>query len=143
MDEFFLKEEEKLNIQHLLDNQGMIFFFKKDDDYFGAGEDSRVIFARIKHPDKETPSGWADEASFTADNLTKMMQGDPCQRVFNKKDLKKIKILDKDEILDQLKDVAHESGEPVGTIKVIKISRLMPHKNNRDDAPNFVRADEE
>lgn len=143
IDNSFLTEEESLNIQHLLDSQGMIFFFEKDDDYFGAGEDSRVIFARMKHPDDDSPNGWAEEASFTADNLTKMMQGEPCQRVFGTDDIKKIKVIDRDDIIDKLKDVAHESGERVGSIKVLKITRLMPRKHDRDEAPNFVRADEE
>jgi hypothetical protein len=138
-----IDEEEQNNIQHLLDSRGMIFFFKKENDYFGAGEDSRVIFARIKNPDDESPDGWAEEASFTADNLTKMMQGEPCQRVFDKDDMKGIKVVDREKIIDELKDVTHKTGEPMGTIKVIKLSRLMFPNLDRDEAPNFTRADED
>lgn len=137
-----LQEEEDLNIKHLLDMQGMVLFFKKDKDYFGANEDSRVIFARMKHPDDETPSGWADEASFVAENLTKMIQGKPSQSVFSKSDLKSIKVIDRDEAIEHIKETAHESGDDVGPVKTMKITRLI-FKHDRDEAPNFIRADEE
>ncbi len=138
-----LEEEERNDIQHLIDSHGMILFFKKDKDYFGAGEDSRVVFARLKNPDEDTPSGWADEANFTAENLSKIMRGEPGQQVFDKSDLSKIKIMDKDKIVEELKKIPKEKGEHFNSIKVIKLSRLFSPNHSRDDAPNFTRADED
>lgn len=142
MDQFSLKEEENCNIGSLLDNQGLILFFKSDDDFFGCGEDGRMVFARMKHPDEDSPDGWAEEASFVAQNLSKMILGEPSQGVFGKKDLKKIKVVDKDDVVDKLRELANDSGKHLGTVQVIKINRMLP-KNDRDDAPNFARTDEE
>jgi hypothetical protein len=139
------QEEEELNkLKHVVDMHGLVLFFKRGDSYFGAGEDSRVIFARLKKPDEDMSKGWEDEASFTALNLSKLAKGHPAQHVFDKEDIKKIKVMDKDEVVEKIKDQPAESGEPMkfSALRIIKIGHSMPN-NDRDDAPNFVRADEE
>jgi hypothetical protein len=137
---WIMQEEERgNNIRHFIDSQGMILFFKKNDDYFGAGEDSRVIFAKLKHPDGETPSGWDDEATFTATNLSKLVKGQPSTHVFDKSDLKKIKVVDKEHVIDKLKDVG-DSNVQIGDIRIIRFG-IRPN-SDRDEAPNFVRANE-
>lgn len=141
-DDYLVEEEESNKIKHLLDAQGLILFFKKDGDYYGAGEDSRVIFARLKNPDKDTGKGWTDEASFTATNLNKLLRGQPSTHVFDKDDIKKIKVMDRDKVIDAIKDEAPEDGPKMGSVRIIKIGHFNP-KHDRDDAPNFVRADEE
>lgn len=123
-----------------------VFFFKRGSDIFGAGEDSRVVFAKMKHPDDELPSGWRDEANFTAHNLQKSVSGEPAQNVFSYKDLKKIKILDKDKVSEMLHKEVENLGEKAfpkkkSTFNLIDLSRFL--KNDPDDAPNFTRADEE
>ena len=123
-----------------------VFFFKKGKELFGAGEDSRVVFAKIKHPDDELPSGWKDEANFSANNLNKAMIGEPAQHVFSIKDLKSIKILDKEEVDALLQKEIEKLGEkafpkPKSSFNLIDLSRFMKH--DPDDAPNFTRADEE
>lgn len=138
---WFLSEEEgESNIRHLIDSQGLILFFKKDGDYFGAGEDGRIVFARIKNPDEDTPEGWEDEASFTASNLTKMLNGEPGQQVFNSDSIKKIKVVDVDDVVKNLKN--HSSPSHKASMSIIRLMQR-DGDHDRDEAPNFNRADEE
>ncbi len=124
-----------------------VFFFKKDKELFGAGEESRLVFAKMKHPDDDLPSGWKDEANFTAHNLNKSVIGEPAQHVFSCKDLKAIKILDKEKV----SEILHKDIEKLGdkafpktkkpSFNLIDLSRFL--RKDPDDAPNFTRADEE
>jgi len=123
-----------------------VFFFKKENEIFGAGEDSRVVFAKMKHPDEDMPSGWKDEANFSAHNLKRSVIGDPSQNVFSSKDLKKINILDKDKVSEILHKEVKKLGEKAfpkqkKTFNLIDLSRFL--KKDPDDAPNFTRANEE
>lgn len=123
-----------------------VFFFKKGKELFGAGEDSRVVFAKIKHPDDEIPDAWKDEANFSAHNLNKSMIGEPSQNVFSIKDMKSIKILDKDEVCKMLQKEIETLGEkafpkPKSSFNLLDLSRFLKH--DPDDAPNFTRADED
>jgi hypothetical protein len=135
-------EDAQGRVDALIDNSGHILFFKKDDNIFGATEDSRVIFAKMKNPDDETPDGWADEASFSADNLNKKIRGEPGQHVFCKEDLKKMEIIDREEAVKSLKKEAEKAGDkmPDTRFRVFNLSQLF--QKDPDDAPNFVRADE-
>lgn len=142
-DDYLLEEEDQEHLKHFLDMQGLILFFKKDGDYFGAGEDSRVVFARLKNPDDENSKGWEDEASFTATNLSKMVNGEPSTNIFDKEDIKNIKIVDRDDMVKKLSEKASASGTRLGSVRIIKFSRHDPDHSDRDDAPNFGRTDEE
>lgn len=142
-DEYLLEQENDSKLRHFLDMQGLILFFKKGDEYFGAGEDSRVVFARLKNPDSDVSKGWGEEASFTATNLNKMVRGEPSTHVFSKDDIKKIKVVDRDDVVRELSSKAAEAGARLGAVKIIKIGRFDIGQGDRDDAPNFVRADEE
>ncbi len=136
-----IAEEEKANsIQQFIDSNGLILFFKKGSDFYGTGEDGRMAFARIKNPDEEMPDGWEDEASFIAVNLSKTAEGEPSQHVFNKKDLKSIKVVDSNKVIQQLASKDKESDCP--TLNVIRI-QTPPFDIHRDKAPNFSRTDEE
>ena len=149
-DETLYEEGEDGKIDSLLDGNGNILFFEKDGDIFGAGEESRVFFAKLKNPDEEMPKKWADEASFTAENLTKNIKGEPARHVFNKSDLKTIEVVDRDNAFDKLKGTADDMGDDAfpsnredGMPSLDKIIHIIrPHKDP-DDAPNFVQADEE
>jgi hypothetical protein len=143
-DEFFLKEEIEGKINSLIDSAGHILFFKKGEDLFGAGEDGRVVFAKMKNPDDEMPVNWEEEASFSADNLNKVVKGEPPQHVFHKADLDEIQIMDREEVVESLKKEAEKLGEkafPEPRIRVINFEKLLG-RGDPDDAPNFVRADE-
>lgn len=129
------EEEEKRDIEYLLDSQGIIFFFEKDKEYFGTGEEGRMIFARMKNPDDDT----SEEANFTAQNLSKMIAGEPSQHVFSLEDLNKINVVSKDDVVKKLKTVSDDTGERFDSIKIIKIGRLMP----KGDTTDFTLDDEE
>jgi hypothetical protein len=128
-------------LKHLFDAEGLIFFFKKGDDYFGAGEDSRMAFARMKTPDDETPDGWEEEASFSAENLAKLIRGEPATHVFSHADLKKIKVVDEDKAaaaLSELKPTA--ATAPLR--RFVRIVRVAFNPDSSDKVPNFSLADE-
>ena len=141
--EFLIAEETEEKINHLIDSNGYILFFRKDDDVFGAGEDSRLVFAKMKSPDEDMPKGWEDEASFSADNLNKSVKGEPSQHVFNNDDLKKMDVVDREEAVKILKKVTGKLGDTAfPKSHIINISKLFQRQHDPDDAPNFVRADE-
>ncbi len=91
-----LEEEAKENkVRSLLD--GLILFFRKNSLLFGAPEESRVTFARLKNPEKDDVSGFQDEATFMALNLIDALMGKNSQSLFGYKDLNSIKVLGKDQ----------------------------------------------
>lgn len=86
------------NKKCLLEDNDLVFFFKKDKILYGASENSRLTFARMKNPDKEDVN-WAKDATFSAYDLEKEK---PSEVVFNKKDLDKIKIVDSEKAEKEL-----------------------------------------
>jgi hypothetical protein len=79
----------------------LVLFFNKDNEYFGCPEESRLVFAKIKSPDEDDAASWADEAGFLALNLSRALEGEdeePPKKLFYKKDLDDIKIMDKEEL---------------------------------------------
>jgi hypothetical protein len=131
------EEEEADKLRHFADAHGLVLFFKKGKEYFGAGEDSRMVFARLKNPDDEVADGWIEEANFSAINLNKLVNGEVCQHIFSKDDLDKIKVIDQEEAITSIKKSKSDSDD--GSIQIIKIGT----DTNRDKAPNFLRTDEE
>lgn len=99
-------------VRMLLDGQNLIFFFTKNKEFFGAPEDSRVTFARMKNPDADSPAEWGDEATFLAVNLSKALTGAHSMAMFSKKDLKAIKVVDKEKIEDALLVAAKKDDVP-------------------------------
>ena len=146
-DEHAYIEDCRHRVESMIDNGDYVLLFKKDKDYFGGGEDSRVVFAKMKDPnDEDAPSGWDEEASFSADNLLKKLKGEPAQNIFDKKDLKKIKIVDREEIIDKLHKEAEKLGDgafPKPKMHILDLSKLFQKQHDPDEAPNFVRADED
>lgn len=97
----FQKNEEENKIRSLIDGSGMLFFFEFNKQIFGAGEDGRIVFARIKNPD-ENDKEWVKEASFNAVNLTKLIEGENSRSIFGVKDLKKIKVISSEKVVSML-----------------------------------------
>lgn len=139
---FRIDEDAEEKINSLIDGEGYILFFKKGDDTFGANEDSRVVFAKMKNPDDEMPTNWEEEASFSAHNMNKMLRGEPGEHVFSKKDLTEIKVMDRESVVENLKKEAKGLGDKAfpSKFKLIDIRSLLSH--DPDEAPNFIRADE-
>jgi hypothetical protein len=88
------KESKQDKVRNLIDGQNLILFFTKGDNLFGAPEESRLVFAKMKSPDDDMPDGWADDANFAAFDLMKALVGDRVENMFGKKDMKQIKIID-------------------------------------------------
>lgn len=96
-----LQEKQDI-IRNALDESDLVLFFKKNNEVFGAPEESRLVFARMKNPDNDTPKGWSSEANFKAINLENALKGYKTETVIGANDLKKIKIIDKDDALKAL-----------------------------------------
>lgn len=145
-DEHIYVEDCREKVEQLIEDSGYLLFFEKDGDIFGAGEEGRVVFAKMKNPDEEMPKGWEEEASFSADNLIKKMKGEPPQHLFSHKDLKKIKVLDQDEAIEKLSEEAKGLGTQAlskSKMHVIDLSQLFKTQDDPDKAPNFIQADED
>lgn len=98
-DEYCLAENE---VSDLLDGGRYILFFKKGDNVFGAPEESRVIFAKLKNPDDDITQQWKDEAKFVATNLLQSVMGQPVDTMFGCKDVKDMEVMDRDKVMDLL-----------------------------------------
>lgn len=142
-DGFLIESEFDEKIDELM--SPFVFFFKKDDQIFGAGEDSRVVFAKMKNPDKDLPDGWKDEATFSAHNLTKSVSGEPSQNIFVIKDLNKIKVVDNKDASELLRKEMEKLGEKVfsNNPKVLNLLDLSRILNKDPNSPNFIQANEE
>lgn len=93
------EQEDKLN--DILDKHELILFFKKDKDLYGAPEESRLIFAKLKTDDDDEPMmpNFRQEAQFPAINLLKCLSGgdeESIQSVFSLRDIPKIKVCDRE-----------------------------------------------
>ncbi len=136
----WLSQDEDINdrIKMMIDSNGFILFFKKDDDIYGAPEDSRVIFARMKKPDKDTSKDWADEAHFIAINLTRAIIGDKSQHMFSKKDLKSIHVIDKEDAEKDLSKHSHKTKKASNPLQ--QLFMAMPRISlDKDQAPNMMK----
>jgi hypothetical protein len=91
-----------LQAKALIETNSLILFFEKDKKLYGAPETSRVIFARMKNPDKDTPKGWLEEANFAAFDLKEAMRGKKIEVLISNKDLKSIKILSESDAVKRL-----------------------------------------
>lgn len=131
---YLVEKESQENLKNYLDNQGLIIFFKKDGEIYGGNESARVVFARMKHPDEEYDKDWKKQASFSATNLEKLVQGEPSSHMFDQDDMKNIKIIDQKDVL---KALSGKSLKPTGMIKIMKFSFF----NNGPS--NLSRKDEE
>ena len=106
-DKHCILEEQGKSINDLMDRHGMILFFKKGDDLFGAPEESRVVFAKLKSDDDDDPMspGFRDEARFLGINLLKSMFGSPddsVENVFGNQDIANIHVCDRDDVVNMI-----------------------------------------
>lgn len=94
-------EDERNAIGDHLDGNQCILFFRRGDDIFGAPEESRLVFAKIKD-EKEMSSIWRDEAKFIALNLVQSLLGQRVENLFGLKDLPNIQLIDRDNAVEEL-----------------------------------------
>jgi hypothetical protein len=122
--------DHKNKIKAMIEGGPMILFVKHKDSghVYGCDEPSRVVFARMNgKPDDDSPPEWADQASFMATNLSKMLNGeDGTDTVFGKKDLKKLDVMeDKDKLIDMLVHGMKGDGRKNKTI-IVKMGGSNP-----------------
>lgn len=98
-DNVLAEEERRDQILSVINSPNLVLFFTKDDSVFAAPEDSRVVFARLKSKSDEDGEKWKNDADFMAINLTSLVSdGKVSQSVMCKKDLRKIKVIDREEV---------------------------------------------
>jgi len=127
----------KDQVKSIIEGGGFIFFFEKGNELFAAPESSRVAFATMKHPDDDMPKTWAQEAAFTALNLSRALEGTPIKSVFNYKDLDDIHVKKDDEMYDLL--MSKIKDLPSGKINLQKAIRDEEDREEPDapeDAPD-------
>lgn len=93
------KAEQQNKVKNIIDGQNLIMFFKHNNKTFGAPEDSRIVFARMKNPDDEIPE---DEVNFPAYDLLQALNGDSTESSFSANDLPDINIITRDEAENEL-----------------------------------------
>jgi len=106
-----LEKQAQDKIRSMLEVNGFVFFFKKDNELFAASEDSRLTFARMKNPDEDTDKDWGKDAAFKGISLTSALQGEKKESMFYLKDLKSIKVLDKEDAYKELTKLAQQKGQ--------------------------------
>ncbi len=106
---------QKNKLKMLVEGGNFVFFFVYLNDVFGAGEGSRVTFAKMKDPqDVDNNPGWLKEATFTAHNLTKMGQGVQLQMLFTQRDLPQVEVISKEEALSNLEEFFQQEKDQEG-----------------------------
>lgn len=92
----------------LFKESDLCLFFKKDGVLYGATENSRITFARMKNPESEEDNAWKKEATFTAYNLEKSAEGSKVKSVFNYSDLSDIIPLSQEKVEKELEKKGKE-----------------------------------
>jgi hypothetical protein len=110
------EDDSSSKIKMLLDGQNLIMFFTKDNVVYGCPEESRLTFARIKHPNKDDAD--LAEARFGAINLYDALVGKATQVLFTKKDMKKIKIISQEKCASMLGKKLKKIGSKAKPAKI-------------------------
>lgn len=111
-----VEDNSSSKIKMLLDGQNLIMFFTKENIAYGCSEESRLTFARIKHPNPEDAD--LDEARFAAINLFDALIGKVTENLFTKKDMKKIKIISQEKCAKLLEKELKKKGKKAKTPRV-------------------------
>jgi hypothetical protein len=96
----FIKENKK--IDEFFYKKQIIFFFKYENELFGSKEEDRIVFAKMKNKKKNFLE--YEKENFSAFFLKKLLKGVEEKKFFSKKELKKIKVL-------QIEDIKKELNE--------------------------------
>jgi hypothetical protein len=101
-DEATADEDKRARIKNLIDGRDLMLFFQHKGSVYGAPEESRIVFAKMKHPDEETGKDWVEDASFTAVNLTRALTGESVENVFTSKDVDSIGVMSEEAAEEKL-----------------------------------------
>jgi len=103
-----LEKAERDKIRSMLEVNGFVFFFKKGNEFYAAGEDSRLTFARMKNPDEETDEEWGKDAAFKGVSLNAALDGEKKLSLFYMKDIPNVKVIDKEDAYKELTNLAEK-----------------------------------
>ena len=98
----------------LMVESDLCLFFRNDGRLYGAAENSRITFARMKNPSSKEDRDWRKEATFTAHDLQKTSEGSTGMSVFSAADLPSIEIVDQDEAQRGAERLARGGGQATG-----------------------------
>jgi len=87
----------------LMVESDLCLFFRKEGRLYGAGETSRITYARMKNPESKEDREWRKDATFTAHDLDKTAEGSDSMSVFSIADLPDMEMLDQDKVQKELK----------------------------------------
>lgn len=123
------KQEKQSKVKNIIDGKNLIMFFKKGDSLFGAPEESRIVFARMKNPDTDDlPEDWGEDASFSAFDLVKALGGEGVENLFSLKDLPDIDVVTRDEIENSLMKCPYDDQPqqqlPAPTLTIEPLNKL-------------------
>jgi hypothetical protein len=114
------EEDRQDRIQSVVNSPNMVLFFTKDSVVYGAPEDSRVVFARLKSKGGEDGEKWKKDADFLAINLSSLLSDDKISHsIMGRKDLKKIKVIDKEEVERRLIKEPKTSKKQTKVISIV------------------------
>ena len=88
-DEATNNQKKKDKLKDLIQGNGLILFFKKGKTVFGAPEESRLAFARLKEE--------GHDGTFIAFKLEDALKGKSVKAEFGKDQLDEIQIIDREE----------------------------------------------
>ena len=91
----------------LLSQKEFSFFFDFEGSVYAGPEESRVIFAKMKHPDATVNHQWKKDANFSGTKLEDMQS----ERIFSAKDLKKIRVIDQGKAMNTLLEKGKKENE--------------------------------
>jgi hypothetical protein len=135
---YFTEQKVKNNknqIKALLGDNNFVFFFEKNKEIFGAPEESRLIFARMKNPESVDRT-WVNDANFSGLNLNKALHGEKTENLFNISDLNKIKILNQEEAYDKLSKLTNDTSDIKTVLTTKKTDDVPPGMNVIKDKQN-------
>lgn len=78
----------------------LCLFFRKGGKVYGAGESSRITFARMKNPESKEDKEWRKDATFSAYDLEK---GSDSMNIFSSADIPDIEVIDEKDAQRALK----------------------------------------
>ena len=87
----------------LFEENDLCLFLKKDGVIYGATEDSRITFARMKNPESKEDKDWAKEASLAVYDLEKSQDGKKVMALMGSDDVKGLVPMDLEEVERELK----------------------------------------
>ena len=119
------KSEKQGKVRSIIDGKNLIMFFKNGNSIFGAPEESRIVFARMKSPDiNDEPENWEGDARFNAFDLVKALGGNSVENLFSMKDLPNIDVITRDEAEGELMKCPCQDQSPPATLVTNPIDKM-------------------